>query len=112
MDQISNIPKIEVKRHYSIDFNKNTELHIFADSSNLAYGAVAYFRVQHENNFTASFIIGKSRLAPLSKNALTIPKLELQAAVIATRLKVKIIKENKFDTSKIYFWSDSKTVLK
>ena len=112
MDQISNIPKIEVKRHYSIDFNKNTELHIFADSSNLAYGAVAYFRVQHENNFTASFIIGKSRLAPLSKNTLTIPKLELQAAVMATRLKVKIIKEGKFDPSKIYFWSDSKTVLK
>ena len=45
MDQIANIPKIEVKRHYSIDFNKNTELHIFADSSNLAYGAVPYFQV-------------------------------------------------------------------
>ena len=87
MDQISNIPKIEVKRHYSIDFNKNTKLHIFADLSNLVYGAVAYFRVQHENNFTASFIIGKSRLAPLSKNTLTIPKLELQAAVMTTRLK-------------------------
>ena len=31
--------------------------------------------------------------------------------MIATRLKVKIIKEGKFDRSKIYFWSDSKTVL-
>ena len=43
---------------------------------------------------------------------MTIPKVELQAAVMATRLKVKIIKEGKFDPSKIYFWSDSKAVLK
>ena len=41
-----------------------------------------------------------------------IPKLELQAALIAVRLKEKLVKEANVQVSKLYFWSDSKTVLK
>ena len=56
--------------------------------------------------------MGKSRLAPLNEKSLTIPKLELQAAVIASRLKVKILEEIDLNIHRIYFWTDSKTVLK
>ena len=59
-----------------------------------------------------SIAIGKSRLAPLKEKRLSIPKLELQAAVTATRIKTKLLEETNFDVEKIYFWSDSKTVLK
>ena len=59
-----------------------------------------------------SFVLGKSRLAPLDKNTLTIPKLELSAAVVSVGMIVKILKESNISINKVYFWVDSKTVLR
>ena len=56
--------------------------------------------------------MGKSRLAPLDKNVLIIPKLELSAAVVAVRMKVKLLEESNISINKVYFWVDSKTVLR
>ena len=56
--------------------------------------------------------MGKSRLAPLDKNALTIPELELSAAVVAVRMKVKLLEESNVSINKVYLWVDSKTVLR
>ena len=65
----------------------------------------------HEENVKCSFIFRKSRLAPIKQNSLTIPKLELQAAVIASRIKVTALEEMRKAISTIYLWTDSKTVL-
>ena len=59
-----------------------------------------------------SFIIAKSRFVPLKEKLHTISKLELQIALIASRLKVKILDETELNIKNIYFWTDSKTVLK
>ena len=91
---------------------KKPELSIFADSSSKAYGWAAYFGVTENNKGKVSFVIGKRRLAPLKQMLLTIPELELQAPVTATRIKTKLLEETNFDVEKIYFWSDFKTVLK
>ena len=56
-----------------------------------------------------SFVISKTRLAPIK--TLTIPRLELQAAVVATRLKSKILEEIDFEVDETHLWSDSKIVL-
>ena len=88
------------------------QLHIFADASKVAYGAVAFFRHVFESRVKCSFVLGKSRLAPLNLKSLSIPRLELQAAVTATRLREAIIKEVKVDLDSVYLLSDSKTVLK
>ena len=40
------------------------------------------------------------------------PKFELQAALIAVQIKEKLVKEANIKVSKLYFRSDSKTVLK
>ena len=55
-------------------------LHSFADASLKAYGAVVFLTQGNE----VSFIIAKSRVAPLKQ--LTLPRLELMAALVATRL--------------------------
>ena len=49
--------------------------------------------------------MAKSRVAPIKP--LTLPRLELQGAVLAIRLKETVVKEMdwKFDT--VYFWTDS-----
>ena len=67
--------------------NKNVriELHYFADASSEAYGTASYIRsIKSEGIVSVSFIFGKSRLAPIKP--VTIPKLELMAAVIAVNI--------------------------
>ena len=45
------------------------------------------------------------------KKSLTLPRLELQAAVIATCEKTHIIRDSEIQPSNVYLWSDSKVVL-
>ena len=83
---------------------------IFSDASEDAFGACAYARWQLSNGeYEARFVAAKSRVAPLQK--LTIPRLELQAAVLATRLCKTILEESRLQFEKAIFLSDSKIVL-
>ncbi|KAL9974310.1 hypothetical protein ACROYT_G011331 [Oculina patagonica] len=82
---------------------------MFCDASEIAYGAVAYFRAVTSGQVNVSFVMSKTRLTPIK--ALTIPRLELQAAVVAVRLKSKILEEIDFEVDEMHFWSDSKIVL-
>ena len=88
---------------------QNVQLHVFCDASEIAYGAVAYFRAVIDGHVDVSFVISKTRLAPIK--TLTIPRLELQGAVVASRLKSKISEEIDFEIDETHFWTDSKIVL-
>ena len=91
INNVKYLSEIEIPRYYGINMSvKKLELHIFADSLLKAYGCAAYFRVIKNNKAKVSFVIGKSQLAPLKEKRLSIPKLELQAAVNATRIKTVI----------------------
>ena len=94
------------------DNNTNViELHVFADASSVAYGATAYFRSVSNNNAATMFILAKSRLVPLKERFLAKPKLELQAAVIAARIKETVLHEISFHPRAIFLGTDSKTVI-
>ena len=107
------LTSIEIPRWYGFNFPEESalELHVFADTSSCAYGAVAYLRFQSNSELKCSFVIGKSRTAPIKENSLSIPKLELPAAVTASRIQVKIMEELKETVTSVFLWSDSKTVL-
>lgn len=64
------------------------QLHVFADASEVAFAAVAYWRITSSHGVHLAFVAGKSRCAPVQ--LLTVPRLELQAAVLATRLLQEI----------------------
>ena len=85
------------------------QLHLFCDDSEITYRAVAYFRTVACEPVNTNFVISETRLAPIK--TLTIPRLELQAAVVAARLKTKILEEIDFNIDETHFWSDSKIVL-
>ena len=105
--------RIFISRFYDVGTHtETTEIHFVADSSNQEYGVAVYLCSKLNSDVKVSFVLGKSRLAPIKEKSLTIPKLELQAALIAVRIKEKLVKEANVQVSKLYFWSDSKTVLK
>ena len=64
------------------------------------------------NQYSVNFVLSRSRLTPMKYRTLTIPKLELQAAVLATRLKVSVLEQRKFRVNKTYFWTGSQIMLK
>ena len=83
---------------------------IFSDASNEAFGACAYVRWRTESNeYVTRLIATKSRVAPLKP--LTILRLELQAAVMATRLSQSIAEESRMQFEKAVSFSDSNIVL-
>ena len=87
-----------------------TELHYFCDASEKGYGAVSYLKIfDKKDHVRISFLMGKSRLAPLKP--MTIPRLELCGAVLAARLHEVFVRETDLKIDKVFFWSDSMTVL-
>jgi len=100
--------KVNVPRN--IVPNEPFELHCYADASSLGYGACAYIRTFTDNNDmkSSNILIAKSRLAPMKGT--TIPRLELMAAVLASKLVDLVLREiEKPKTIKMY--SDSQVVL-
>ncbi|XP_020629771.1 uncharacterized protein LOC110066860 [Orbicella faveolata] len=86
------------------------ELHHFSDVSSQGYGAVSYLRQINVNGKVHCFLImAKSRLAPLK--AMTIPRMELSAAVLATRLDHMIRQELDLPVDNSTLWTDSTCVL-
>lgn len=83
---------------------------VFSDASEEAFGACAYARWQlSSGEFGVRFIAAKSRVAPLKR--LTIPRLELQGAVLASRLGKTILEECRFKFEKAVYFRDSRIVL-
>jgi len=87
------------------------QLHHFADASEVGYGTVTYLLLRNEHSHIHSaFIMGKSRVAPLKP--VTIPRMELIAAVVAARMDKLWRKELRLQLQDSVFWTDSTSVLK
>ena len=103
------VPRCYLNNHPSAQY-AGTQIHIFADASEVAFGAATFWRFEtQDHSYHCSFIFGKTRLAPIKP--LTIPRLELQAAVMAVRMSQTIQKELDVMPSQITYWTDSTTVL-
>ncbi|CAK5009785.1 unnamed protein product [Meloidogyne enterolobii] len=96
---------LKIKRE-TFSPEEEIEIHIFVDASKDAYCAAAYLKCG-EN---IKIILAKNRLSPL-KNNLTIPRLELLAAVAGKRLVEYIKNQIKTPFKNVYVWSDSKCIL-
>ena len=85
------------------------DLHVFADASERGFGAIGYLRFENDSGVVVSFVMAKSLVALLK--LVTIPRLELCAAVMATSLAVLIKRELRIAINETVFHSDSATVL-
>ena len=87
------------------------ELHMFGGSSQDVFCGVAFLRARLSSSESTQifFNFGKAGVAPMK--ALSIPKLELQAALLATRLKNDTLTALTVCINHVYLWTDSTTVL-
>ncbi|KAK4329183.1 hypothetical protein Pmani_000412 [Petrolisthes manimaculis] len=113
LSQVGKLNEFRLERCYiPRDFGQITScrLHNFCDASAEAYGSVSYLRVTDDTGRVhCSFLMAKSRLAPIKP--LTIPRLELLAAVMAVKVNKQVAKELIFNLEEPVYWTDSMIVL-
>lgn len=112
-EMFDQLVKLRIPRSYfssaiPTEFN-NLQIHIFVDASEAAYSCVGYFRLDSESGIQVSLIGAKTKVAPLK--TLSIPRLELKAAVLGARFMESIQANHTFHVSQKYYWSDSSTVI-
>lgn len=96
--------------HKPKDQFTDVQLHVFADASNSARGAVCYLRhVDSHEKVHCSLVMAKSLLANSEKQ--TIPRLELEAALDAVKLAKIVRTELELQECEVIYWTDSAIVL-
>ena len=81
---------ISIPRSLNLKPLQELQLHLFCDASKKAFISVAYIRVKENETYRCHLLMAKSRVASLK--TLTLPRLELQGAVMAVRMKETLIK--------------------
>lgn len=104
-----NANSVSIPRRSLNHRKSSVTLHIFCDASEQACCAVAYYTEEIGGTLRATFLASKCKVAPLKP--LSVPRLELQAGLIAARLADTIRKESQALISRTCFWTDSAIVL-
>ena len=113
IQELESVPQLHIPRCLQDLSRKVTgvTLHFFCDASEDAYGSVGYYRCEYADNgpITSHLIASKTKVAPLK--AMSIPRLELEAALTSTQLSQAVSRSLKIDKSNVFHWSDSMNVL-
>ncbi|KAI7802084.1 hypothetical protein IRJ41_024663 [Triplophysa rosa] len=114
LKELNVLSEFKVKRCIkpgSCGFYRHAQLHHFSDASLQGYGTVTYLRIENSNgDIYVAFLMGKARVTPLK--AVTIPRLELTAALLAVRVDLMLKKELRLQLQESVFWTDSTSVLR
>ncbi|KAB0802865.1 hypothetical protein PPYR_05051, partial [Photinus pyralis] len=109
VENLRKMEPINIPRYLQLNSHATSELVGFCDASMFAYGAVVYIRTVNET-VTSTLLCSKSRIAPLNKK-LTIPRLELNSALLLANVIHKVYSVLKKRINKVYLYSDSNIVL-
>ncbi|GBL92712.1 Speckle-type POZ protein-like B [Araneus ventricosus] len=108
--KLSEVNNLKIQRYILLPGTLRIEIHGFSDASERAYAAVLYMKCFIESGqFKTSLLCSKSRVAPLK--TLTIPRLELSAALLLSRLVKKFVPILQLPIDEISLWTDSTIVL-
>ena len=105
--ELREIRTMSINQIYFENGCSNLRLHIFTEASEEAMCIVAYLK--DEATLRLTYVIGKCRVTPIRH--MTIPKLDLQAAVYGVRLRKQILSHNVVKIDKTYHWTNSSTML-
>ena len=108
-ESLSKLSEISIPRCFKpATFTEvRAELHNFSDASQTGYGQCSYLRLINISNeeVHCSLVMAKSRVTPLK--TISIPRLELMAAVLSVKVACKLKIELDYSDLKLFFWTDS-----
>ncbi|GFS86326.1 integrase catalytic domain-containing protein, partial [Nephila pilipes] len=109
INELQCLKDIRIPRWIGFSETSDVPIHVFCDASESAYGACLYAR-HTVNNFTeVNLICSRSKLAPVKK--ITLPRLELLAALLGTRLLQYFYRETNMHSHTAVLWSESTVAL-
>jgi hypothetical protein len=103
------LANIDIPRWIGTSNGHGTQIHVFCDASERAYGAVLYVRSSARGGVIVRLACSKTRLAPVKK--ITLPRLELLAALIGARLLEYFCRETGLDIRDATLWTDATVAL-
>ncbi|XP_053699076.1 uncharacterized protein LOC128746050 [Sabethes cyaneus] len=107
------IEEIRIPRSYFGDARadqiEDLQLHVVSDASKGAYGCAAYFRAVVGGIVQCVLVTSRVKVAPLKP--VSVPRLELQAAVLGARIALAVRDGHSLEIRQRFFWTDSTTVL-
>jgi len=109
--QLTDLRLLQVPRcvKFRAGFHR-VQVHGFCDASQRAYGACVYLRTElAPDRYRTELLCSRSRVAPLK--AVSLPRLELSAAVLLARLVAKVIQSVGSAPARVFLWSDSTITL-
>lgn len=108
-DEFKELEKISIPRWLKTN-ELNFELHGFSDASEYAFSAVIYARTKtKDDTYETRIITAKTKVAPIKY--VSIPRLELCAALLLTRLSKTVIQSLQCPSVNLFTWTDSANVL-
>ena len=117
---LQNINTIKLPRWLQHSASSQAQLHVFSDASRRAMAAVVYYRTQNQDGTARVVLVSaKTKLTPIrslksstqAPNRMTIPRLELRAALLAARLLRTVVESLDISWSDCFAWSDSQVAL-
>ncbi|XP_046145812.1 uncharacterized protein LOC123989180 [Osmia bicornis bicornis] len=109
-EDLTSLARLSIPRWFNTTTTSTVELHGFSDASVLAMAAVVYLVVHAPSTGTHTFLIcAKTRVTPLKR--LTIPRLELTAALLLSKLMRHVHVTLNLTVSQTFLWTDSEVTL-
>lgn len=112
LKDLAKVGQAQIPRNVHPTFFSPTEveLHHFSDASTSGYGQCSYIKFKGPEMQThTALMMAKSRVVP--KKGVTVPRLELQAAVLSIKVARFLQEELDYSNVQHYFWTDSQIVL-
>ncbi|XP_065080890.1 uncharacterized protein LOC135703571 [Ochlerotatus camptorhynchus] len=109
LPQVESVRIPRCLRSSMIPSDCKVQLHMFVDASENGIAAAMFLRFEHNGVVCCSLVAAKTRVAPLKFHS--IPRLELQAALIGARLARSVTQTLQTTIHHEFFWTDSRDVL-
>lgn len=110
-EELTKLQEVRIGRWFGYDKTIRTiQLHGFSDASQLAYAACVYVRTTHsDGTVSVTLLAAKTKVAPIKQQS--IPRLELNGAVLLSKLIVECKQSIQCGEIDVFAWTDSTVVL-
>ncbi|XP_042902562.1 uncharacterized protein [Parasteatoda tepidariorum] len=109
INELHYLNEICISRWIGFSENSDATIHVFCDASERAYGACLYARHADDISTEIHLICSRNKLAPIKR--VTLPRLELLAALLGARLLRYFCRETNMNSHTAILWSDSTVAL-